>query len=152
MSAVMSECGRYRYRLRREWLGGEGDVLFIMLNPSTADAERDDPTIRRCVGFARRWGFRRLWVGNLFAWRATHPFDLVRAPDPVEPDNDEHLIGMAANAEVIVAAWGSYRALRGRDKDVRQIIGGLECLGVTKRGHPRHPLYLPYDTRREPLR
>ena len=149
--AVLSSCGRYRYRLNREWLGGEGDILFIMLNPSTADEEKDDPTIRRCIGFARRWGFRRLWVGNLFALRATDPRELTRVADPVGPDNNEHLVGMAVSAECIVAAWGAWGALRGRDEEIRQIIGGLEHLGLTKEGHPRHPLYVRADTTREVL-
>jgi hypothetical protein len=89
-TAVLSDCGTYRYRLGRRWAEGPVDV-WIMLNPSTADATVDDRTIRRCMEFSRRWGAGALVVGNLFALRATDPAELVRHPDPIGPDNDEHL-------------------------------------------------------------
>ena len=149
--AVLSPCGQYRYRLSRSWLMGEGTVLFIMLNPSTADAETDDPTIRRCIGFARRWGFRALAVGNLFALRATDPRELKRVADPVGPDNDEHLLAMAEAAAATIAAWGQFGVYLQRERHVRQMIGGLEHLGLTKQGYPRHPLYLRADATREAL-
>ena len=149
MSAVLSPCGRYRYSLQRRWLTGEGTVLFIMLNPSTADAETDDPTIRRCIGFAQRWGFRELVVGNLFAYRATNPQELTQVDDPIGAENDYHLTEMSGSAVATIAAWGERGALRGRDTDVLRILtGSIEHLGLTKQGHPRHPLYLRSDTAR----
>ncbi len=94
-SAVLSECARYRYRLDRAWERddhGLGTVTWVMLNPSTADADVDDPTIRRCIGFSKAWGYNALTVVNLFAWRATSPRDLCAVEDPVGPDNEAHLI------------------------------------------------------------
>lgn len=142
-TAVISDCGRYRYVLGRRWTAGP-TVAFICLNPSTADARTDDPTIRRIRGFAKAWGYSALVVANLYAWRATDPAELKRADDPVGPDNDSHLVRVAADCELVVAAWGVHarpervaavRALPGMDR--------LHVLGLTKGGAPRHPLYLP---------
>ena len=149
MSAVLSEDRRYRYRLRREAGGllGEGVALFIMLNPSTADEAADDPTIRRCCGFVRRWGYGALEVVNLFALRATDPAALYADADPVGPENDSHISAAAADAKIIVAAWGVHGTLYGRGPAVRDLLQGqgrrLTALGVTKDGQPRHPLYMP---------
>ena len=151
MGALLSPCGRYRYRLTREWLMGEGTVLFVMLNPSTADAETDDPTIRRCIGFAQRWGFRGLAVGNLFAWRATDPRELRQAIDPVGPENDRHLVEMSHAANAVIAAWGAGGGRRGQYA-LRLLRGTVEHLGLTKQGYPRHPLYLRADATRTVVR
>ncbi|KKM80047.1 hypothetical protein LCGC14_1343720 [marine sediment metagenome] len=149
MSAVLSPCGRYRYSLTREFFMGAGRVLFVMLNPSTADAETDDPTIRRCIGFARRWGFRRLDVGNLFAWRATNPKEIRQVSDPVGPENDRRLMYLSECADAVIAAWGTHGAYRNRDSDVLALLAGkVEHLGLTKQGHPKHPLYLRNDVAR----
>ncbi len=153
-TAVLSPCGRYRYHLRRQW--GEGlSVLFIMLNPSTADATVDDPTIRRCIGFATSWGCGALEVVNLFGLRATDPKQLFTAADPVGPDNDRWIEQAALRHEIIVAGWGSTvadhrtrfpEALRTRDRVVEELIGPRLCaLDLTKGGEPRHPLYLRAD-------
>jgi|SRR5690349_11377452 len=141
--------GRYRFTLWRALPGGLGRVLFIMLNPSTAGARQDDPTIRRCIGFARAWGFARMDVVNLFALRATHPADLRRARDPVGAGNDRAIAAAARRADLVVAAWGVHGALAARDRAVRALLADrpLHCLGVTRAGHPRHPLYLPAATR-----
>lgn len=151
MTAAFSPCFRYRFRLGREWLTGQGEVLFVMLNPSTADAEVDDPTIRRCIGFAQRWGFQRLTVGNLFAWRATDPKELKRVDDPVGLENDYHLTEMSMAAEVTIAAWGVHGLYRDRAQEVLPFLCDVEHLGLTKDGYPKHPLYLPNDARRERL-
>lgn len=158
MTAVISDCGRYRYTLEREWMTGSGTCLFIMLNPSTADAEQDDPTIRRCIGFAQRWGYKRLTVGNLFAYRATDPKDL-RRQTPLEvaagPENDEWLRRLCTQAALVVAAWGSHRFASYRLPFVEPILaersGGVVCLGATKAGHPRHPLYVKGDVEPVPF-
>ncbi|HEU5061422.1 MAG TPA: DUF1643 domain-containing protein [Kofleriaceae bacterium] len=150
--AVFDPSGRYRYRLTRRWAGRGAVVAFVMLNPSTADGERDDPTIRRCAGFARRWGFAAMTVVNVFALRATDPARLRRARDPVGPGNDGHIAGAAADADLVVLAWGNHGALRGRDREVVALLAGARpvCLGVTRGGQPRHPLYLPRSARRRP--
>lgn len=103
--ALISECGLYRYRLWRRW-GIGPHATWIMLNPSTADADLDDPTIRRCIGFARAWGFSAIEVVNLFALRATNPRELGRSADPIGPDNDRHLSEAGRAAELRIAAWG----------------------------------------------
>ena len=152
--ALFDDSGRYRYRLGRRWADGGPAIAFVMLNPSTADAERDDPTIRRCAGFARAWGFAGMEVVNLFALRATDPARLRRARDPVGPGNDRHIAAAAGGADVVLLAWGNCGALRGRDRQVVALLAGLRpaCLGVTQSGQPRHPLYLPRATRRRPFR
>lgn len=160
MTAVFSPCGRYRYRLERDLgaLAGRGVCAFLMLNPSTADAELDDPTIRRCKSFAAATGAARLFVGNLFAWRATDPADLSPMRGcayPTGPDNDRHLAEIAASADVVIAAWGAagkvYKLAQARAAVVRRIVEAagkpLHVLRLTKNGQPEHPLYLPADLR-----
>lgn len=141
-SAVISPCGLYRYRLGRRW--GDGPtVMFLMLNPSRADAEKPDPTMTRCVGFAKAWGFGGLAIGNLFALRSTDPKELYRADDPIGPENDDHLRAMAAEAGLIVGAWGNHGSLMGRYAAVREMFPSMKILRLTSIGHPSHPLYLP---------
>ncbi|WP_276968362.1 DUF1643 domain-containing protein, partial [Metallibacterium scheffleri] len=115
----------------------------VGLNPSTADETQDDPTIRRCVGFAKAWGYQALCMVNLFAFRATRPDDMLAAADPVGPDNDAHLRALSGEAGVIVAAWGALGTHRGRDVEVCALLPALHCLTLTKGGQPGHPLYLP---------
>ena len=150
-AAVLSPCARYRYALTREWACGTGTVLFVMLNPSTADATTDDPTTRRCAAFARGWGYRRLTIANLFAYRAPDPSRLLAVTDPVGPDNDLWLARLSAEATAVVAAWGAH-ARAPRVEQVRaRLARPLSCLGHTLAGAPRHPLYLPRDTARVAL-
>ena len=107
MSAYISECGQYRYLLTRDVASiGNGTVTFVCLNPSTADATEDDPTIRRCTRFAREWGYAQLKVVNLYAYRSTDPSQLARVPDPVGPENDDILSAVLGSSDCIVAAWG----------------------------------------------
>lgn len=145
-AAVISPCGAYRYTLTRTWGPGKMAV-FVMLNPSTADARQDDPTIRRCRGFARREGCGGLVVVNLFAFRATSPADMKAARDPVGPQNDATLIRVLDDADgPIIAAWGAHGSYRGRDREVAGLIDApWMCLGLTKAGAPRHPLYVKGD-------
>jgi hypothetical protein len=114
-----------------------------MLNPSTADEAVDDPTIRRCVGFARSWGFGGLAVGNLFAFRTPTPAALRSAPNPIGLGNDDWLARLRDESDLIVAAWGDHGRFLGRAAAVRAALPGLHHLGLTKLGEPRHPLYLP---------
>jgi len=148
-SAVISDCGQYRYQLGRRW--GDGpSCVFIMLNPSTADAEKDDPTIRRCIGFAKREGCGGLIVVNLFAFRATQPEVLLSAADPIGPENDAYIAdALSKESGPIIAAWGAWGdGRRGRIVAAR-FPGRLQALGATKDGRPRHPLYVRGDA---PLR
>jgi hypothetical protein len=157
-SAVFSSCGNYRYLLTRQVAPGDRIATFIMLNPSTAGAVRDDPTIRRCVGMVRRWGYSRLVVANLFAIRATDPADIRKARDPVGPDNREWVI-KAVNRAVaspnpadrapVICAWGSHGSYMGQDRMVLGWIANIcapLALGFTRNGHPKHPLYVAYAT------
>lgn len=153
--AALSPDGAYRYVLVRRWGAGQA-MTFIMLNPSTADAEVDDPTIRRCVSFARIAGAGAIHVLNLYAYRATRPADLWKAADPIGPDNDRTLAAHARSCadqdRPIVAAWGAL-ARADRVKTVLAMPGmdRLTALGPpTKTGAPRHPLYLPSTARLAP--
>lgn len=147
MSAIFSDDRRYRYILWREWMGNElflGNryVMFICLNPSTADEMKDDPTVRRCKTFAQIWGFNSLCIGNLFAFRATDPKLLRVCDNPVGTLNDYWLKHYAEKADLIIAAWGARGSYLARDKTVSSLLGQMKCLGTTKNGHPRHPLYV----------
>lgn len=151
MTAEISECGKYRYVLTRKinsplrWVR---PALFIMLNPSTADASQDDPTIRRCISFAQREGCTELTVVNLFALRATNPKELLIHPDPVGPLNNERLkeqIEKHTNS-LIVAAWGAHKFAQERGTLLKFIWSPqFLCLGMNKDGSPKHPLYVKSD-------
>jgi len=147
MSAIISSCGQYRYRLTRDphdLYATRGPALFIMLNPSTADAAIDDPTIRRCSSFAKAWDCAGLVVANLYALRATNPSDLWKHADPVGQDNDMHLAALIREHETVVCAWGA-NARPDRVAQVKAMFHRLSrpvCLGVTAAGAPRHPLYI----------
>ena len=148
--AVLSPDGAYRYALRRSW-GSGPPVMFIGLNPSTADHLTDDPTLRRCISFALRWGFDSVAVGNLFALRSPDPRELERAPDPVGPENDKWLKRLVEESDTIVAAWGNKGALLDRGSLIQERFPNLMCLGRTKKGQPRHPLYVKGETELVPL-
>jgi hypothetical protein len=148
-SATFDPSRTYRYALERRW-SEAAPAVFVMLNPSTADAFAEDPTIRRCLAFARREGCGGLVVVNLFALRATDPYELYKIvhPDPVGPENDRIVREAAAEAEgPVIAAWGVHGALNGRGAIVARLLeaSDLMCLGLTKDGHPRHPLYVRGD-------
>jgi hypothetical protein len=141
--AQFSPCRCYRYALWRQWGDSAGEVMFVGLNPSMADETNDDPTIRRCIAFAQVWGYSGLCMTNLFAWRATQPTEMMRAPDPVGPENDTWLLKTASQAAIVIAAWGVHGAFAGRDLVVRQMLSRLSYLRLTKNGYPEHLLYLP---------
>ena len=141
-TAGFSRCGQYRYWLGREWDATIESCVFIGLNPSTADAAQDDPTIRRIMGFAQSWGYGGVVVINLFACRATYPTDLKQAIDPVGPRNNYWLRRICREAPLVIAAWGNDGQHRKRDHWARGALGELHCLGITKIGQPRHPLYV----------
>jgi hypothetical protein len=151
--AVISECGQYRYSLVRKWAVGK-HLTFVMLNPSTADATVDDATIRKCIGFAKRYGYASIYVYNLYAFRATKPKDLFVANDPVGPANDNFLryaCDLANLGEVpIVCAWGGNATGTLREKEVVSLLKSkdvqMAALHICKDGiTPGHPLMLSYD-------
>ena len=145
--AIFSDCGQYRYRLWRRWSEG-ATVAFLMLNPSTADATRNDPTVERCHRRAVDMGFGALEVINIFAHRATDPKDLKKALAPNGPLNDKTLIDTTKSAEMTICAWGSHGTHLDRDKQVRSLLKGADIhthiLALTKYDQPRHPLYISY--------
>jgi hypothetical protein len=147
--AVIDESGDYRYALWRVWDPARPLLAFVMLNPSTADHRQNDPTIRRCIGFARGWGEAGgILVVNLFAYRSTDPKALRRAADPVGPENDAHLLLAADRCCRIVAAWGNGGEHLQRERAVLQLLASrpIFCLGTTSLGKPRHPLYVAAST------
>lgn len=153
-TAVYSDCERYRYLLTREWAPDRGRVLFVMLNPSTATEVQNDPTVERCERRARALGFGAFRVCNIFAWRDTDPANMRRATDPVGPENDAAIAGSCPWADRIICAWGAHGAHLGRGPAVELLIRAtgqpLYHLGLTKAGHPRHPLYIAYAQQPEP--
>lgn len=158
-TSLLGDCGAawfsqdrtYRYLLTRCWGDPARWATFIMLNPSTADALADDPTIRRCISFAKREGCGGLQVVNLFALRATDPRQLTQCDDPVGPDNDQFITGRPGDpySALVIVAWGAGGALLGRGDTVSCLLTAagvkLHCLGVTAGGYPRHPLYVRAD-------
>ncbi|MCL4413193.1 MAG: DUF1643 domain-containing protein [Actinobacteria bacterium] len=149
-TATFSTDQQYRYRLSRIFADSGQRVCFVMLNPSTADAATTDPTVERCLRFARLWGAGEVEVVNLFALRSTDPRALYNHADPVGPGNDDAIAAAAACATTVVAAWGVHGALHGRGEAVSATLQRagvrLVALGQTKDGHPRHPLYLAGST------
>lgn len=147
--AVYSDCERYRYSLTRIWDANAPRVAFAMLNPSTATEQANDPTIERCEQRARRLGFGGFCAVNIFALRATDPRDMRAADDPEGPDNMQALETAAAWADMLIAAWGVHGAHRNQGPDIAAKLRAsghqLNHLGLTKAGHPRHPLYLSYS-------
>lgn len=144
---VFSPCRTWRYVLRHYW-GAPGDaekaVAWIALNPSTADENRLDPTLRRIRGFSADWGYNCFYMLNAFGFRATDPSDMRKAADPVGPDNDKWILEITAKTNMTVCAWGRHGAFRGRDAALARLLSGrnLFCLERTKDGIPKHPLYL----------
>lgn len=150
MTAIFSDCRTWRYRLERTWAPELPRAAFILLNPSTADETNDDPTIRRCIGYAKAWGYGGLVLGNIFALRSTDPAALYGHPDPVGPDNDMHLMAIAESSSAIVCGWGAHGVERKRGARVLEMIRQgpgrrAMALKMTKGGQPGHPLYLRAD-------
>ena len=144
-NATFSDCRKYRYALSRTWNGKKKTILFIGLNPSTANEKIDDPTIRRCINYAQNWGYGSLLMVNLFAYRATIPSELKNVKNPIGNDNDLHIIELSKKADIAVAAWGNEGSLLNRDKEVKKILPNLMCLKINKSGQPAHPLYQKKD-------
>lgn len=156
---VFSQDRVYRYALEHRFSDAPGVVNFVMLNPSTADEQQLDPTLRRCKGFAQAWGYGAFVVTNLFAFRATEPTDMKRAADPVGPDNNKIIVQQAQQATEIILGWGAHGSYKHRDKYVLDLLadtvwwkkqGRINYLSKTLAGQPKHPLYLAANLERKP--
>ena len=141
--ALFSEDRIYRYALWRTWDDSLPKVLFIGLNPSTADEVQDDPTIRRCIRYAQDWGYGGYIMGNIFGYRSTDPKKLKTVNDPIGSDNNYWLKKLHKEAELTIGAWGNHGKLLDRGEEIVNLIDNLYCLKITKEGQPSHPLYLP---------
>ena len=157
-AAVISRDGKYRYKLSRRWTPGSDRAVWILLNPSTADAVEDDATIRRSISFAKRWGYDGIDVYNLFALRSRHPIRIEIVDDPVGPDNDRWLSVAAQTTGKVIAAWGACNTpvqMRRANEVIQFLLRDryvlLSTLGLTKSGQPRHPLYVRNDAPLIPL-
>lgn len=149
--AEFSQCGKYRYALYRTWDVKAPKVMFVGLNPSTADAEVDDPTIRRCIRFAKDWGFGGLIMTNLFALRATNPKEMLKHTGPIGTENHTWFRVLLGRVSVVVACWGNRGDHQNQDEAIMSLIPHMQCLGLTGRGMPKHPLRLRADTSLRPL-
>jgi|SRR5688572_18446770 len=152
-TATFSQDRVYRYELGRVLSGvryPDRLIVWIMLNPSTADEFKEDPTIRRVISFSAKWGFGKIMILNMFAFRSPIARKLVGHPDPVGPDNDYYILKHSLDAHLIVVGWGNWGRLHQRSTQIRKLLPfPLSCLGVTASGHPKHPLYLPNESRLE---
>ena len=144
----LADGGKYRYKLRRKWDDNKPMVMFIMLNPSVANHLQDDPTVRRCVNFAKSWGYGGLFIGNLFPFVATNPKDLEIAQNPHGLNNRDYIKEMMEQSDIVIIAWGNSKIADQSEKIFEGIDlkGKLHYLELSKTGSPKHPLYLKKDT------
>lgn len=152
IATTFSPDRKYRYVLARSFGYGMNTIAWCMLNPSTADEANDDPTIRRCIGFSTRWGYDRMLIVNLSPLRATQPAGMIEAgiePKAIRDANDDWILKAASIADQFVIAYGTFGTYENRDRHLIELMNlkghSLWCLGTTKAGHPRHPLYVPYS-------
>lgn len=150
-SATISPCQQFRYELRRVWDKSKPLVMFVCLNPSTADSETEDNTSRVCINYAKRWGYGGLLIANLFAYRSTDQSALYKVEDPIGPDNDEWLKKLQSEAALVVCAWSDTGAYKDRDKAVLKLLESPQCIIKLKSGRPGHPLYKRADLTPIPL-
>lgn len=141
--AIISKDKIYRYKLSRTWDSTKPTILFIGLNPSIANENVDDPTITRCINFAKDWGYGTLLMANLFAFRSTYPKDIYLIDDPIGKDNDHYLLECVTQSDLIVACWGNNGTYMNREKVITELVPNLYCLQKNKNGTPHHPLRLP---------
>ncbi|MES2788159.1 MAG: DUF1643 domain-containing protein [Planctomycetota bacterium] len=144
--AEFSPCRTWRYRLWRQWDATLPVILFIGLNPSTADETTNDRTINKCIKFAKAWGYGTYWMANLYGCRSTDPKGMRNFPDPIGPGNNEAIRDMAAKAARVVVAWGCHKGIDERAAEVLEMVADAWCLRITVNGFPWHPLYIPDST------
>lgn len=155
--AVFNATRTHRYSLMRAWDDTGASILWVMLNPSTADENKLDPTLRRCRNFSREWGYGSFYVANIYAFRATNPAELFKAENPIGENNDEWIRRLAARCQTVVAGWGSHPMVKNSDRAKRVLemlakFRSIYCLGTTQDGFPRHPLYVPMTQELELLK
>lgn len=150
-AAQFDQTGQYRYWLTRDWDFTKARVAFVMLNPSRADHQQDDPTLRRCIRFSQAWKYGSLVVVNLFAYCTASPKALKSVDEPIGQGNDTYILEAARVADAILLAWGNGGNLEGRDRQVLELLkpyrDRLYCLGWNSTGQPKHPLYLPKNSK-----
>ena len=144
--AILSEDRKYRYVLWREWDAALPKVMFVGLNPSTADENEDDPTIKKCIAFTEKWDYGGFYMTNLFAYRSTDPAQLRSVENPVGDENDNYIKKYVDLSDKVVACWGNEGTYLKRSEAVRSSIDTLFCLEINKSGEPHHPLYLKPST------
>jgi hypothetical protein len=153
--AIFDQSRKYRYVLKRQWGDNDNNFInFVLLNPSTADEEKDDKTIKACIKIAKNLGYDGLWVTNLFAFRATKPSDLKQSAEPIGKQNDQYLKEYAKRAKLVVIAWGNHGDFLGRAQNVIKLLSEIQvlhCLGITKHGAPKHPLYVKRTAKPSPF-
>ena len=142
MDAKLSDCRKCRYALWRTWDDSKPYVMIVGLNPSTADEATDDPTLTKCIKFAKYWGYGGVCMANLFAFRATEPSDMMASSDPVGLENDSWLSKLSKDAGIVVAAWGNDGSHLCRSSAMKAMLPNLHCIKMNKSGEPAHPLYL----------
>ena len=140
--AKLSDCRKYRYALWRTWDDAKPYAMIVGLNPSTADETQDDPTLTKCIKFAKSWGYGGVCMANLFAFRATDPSDMKASSDPIGLENDVWLVKLSEGAGIVVAAWGDDGSHLGRASAIKAKLPNLSCIKMNKSGEPSHPLYL----------
>lgn len=152
-AAIISPCGQYRYTLSRIWDPTLPILAWCLLNPSTADAMVDDATVRRCIGFARLWGYGGIFIVNMFAFRSRYPKQLRIVDDPVGPENDNYILDTVARFDTVVGWGGNGDSYPDRVRSVTELLEQCYnrrpmCLGTTRTGQPKHPLFIPYSASR----
>lgn len=140
--AILSVDRKYRYVLTRTWDETLPNIMFVGLNPSTADETTDDPTIRRCINFAKSWGYGGLYMVNLFAYRSTNPNNIRIVDNPISDNNDSYISHYAKLSDKVVACWGNRGSYQKRSKEVTNLLEEIYCFGQNKSGEPKHPFYL----------
>ncbi len=148
--AIFSKDRLHRYVLIREWDLSKPSLMIISLNPSTADEKKNDPTVRRCIGFAKKWGFGKLLMTNIFAFRATIPKDLFNSKNPIGDKNNYWLKKLSKTTDKVVLAYGNHGRFKNRHEEILKMINNLYCIKKSKTGMPMHPLYLKYT--KEPIK
>ena len=140
--ADFSSCRKYRYTLWRTWSSNKPKVMFLGLNPSTADEVKNDPTVTRCIKYAQKWGYGGMYMMNIFAFRTTYPVELKKAKNPIGPDNDKWIKLISNKVDLSVGACGNDGQYLNRSITIKQLVDNLHCLKINNSGEPAHPLYL----------
>ena len=140
--AEFSKCRKYRYTLWRTWDESKPKIMFLGLNPSTADETKNDPTVTRCINYSKLWGYGGMYMMNIFAYRTTYPVELKKQLDPIGPDNNNWIKKISKSVDKCVGAWGNDGEFLDRSIEIKGIVKNLFCLKINGSGEPAHPLYL----------